>query len=50
MVGETQILGQVREAYSAAAAAGATGRRLNPLFQQALSSDSDIADVRVMYS
>jgi glutamyl-tRNA reductase len=36
VAGEAQILGQVREAYGAAAAAGATGRLLHELMQQAL--------------
>jgi glutamyl-tRNA reductase len=36
VAGEAQILGQVREAYSAAAAADATGRLLHELMQQAL--------------
>lgn len=37
VVGEAQITGQVREAYEAATASGATGRVLHRLFQQALS-------------
>src|SRR5207244_3149611 len=37
VVGETQILGQVRDAYDAARAAGATGPALNPLFQRAIA-------------
>jgi glutamyl-tRNA reductase len=37
VVGETQILGQIRDAYQAAAAAGATGRTLNTLYQTALA-------------
>lgn len=36
VVGETQILAQVKEAYQAAAAAGATGRVFNTVFQRAL--------------
>jgi len=36
VVGEAQILGQVRDAYHAAAGAGATGRLLHELMQQAL--------------
>ena len=37
VLGETQILGQVREAYEAAAAALAAGPALNPLFQRAIA-------------
>ncbi len=37
VVGETQILGQVREAYEAAAATGAAGPMLHPLFQRAIA-------------
>ncbi|MBA2308900.1 MAG: glutamyl-tRNA reductase, partial [Pseudonocardiales bacterium] len=36
VVGETQILGQLRSAYAAAAEAGSTGRVLHELSQQAL--------------
>src|SRR3982751_5036206 len=35
VIGETQILGQVRDAYDAAREAGAAGGSLNPLFQKA---------------
>jgi glutamyl-tRNA reductase len=35
VLGETQILGQVREAYDAAREAGTTGPMLHPLFQRA---------------
>ncbi len=37
VLGETQILGQVRQAYDTACAAGAAGAMLNPLFQRAVA-------------
>lgn len=37
VLGETQILGQVREAYEASVGASAAGSILNPLFQRALA-------------
>lgn len=37
VLGETQIIGQVKDAYLAAQSAGATGRVFNRLFQQALA-------------
>src|SRR5688500_836668 len=53
VIGETQILGQVREAYDAAMGQGATGAALNPLFQRAVAvgrqvmSETPIAEGRV---
>jgi len=38
VVGETQILGQVREAYDAATLAGTLGMLLHPLFQRAIAA------------
>ena len=37
VVGETQILGQVRDAYDEAKNAGSVGAALNPLFQRAVA-------------
>lgn len=42
VVGETQILGQVREAYDAASAQGTLGTLLNPLFQRAIATARDV--------
>lgn len=42
VLGETQILGQVRDAYEAAQASTATGPILNPLFQRALSAGKQV--------
>jgi len=38
VLGETQVLGQVRRAYEAAAAAGAVGRVLHQVFQQSIAA------------
>ncbi len=42
VLGETQILGQVREAYDAAKAQGAAGPMLNPLFQRAIAVGKEV--------
>jgi glutamyl-tRNA reductase len=42
VLGETQILGQVREAYDAARTLGATGPLLNPLFQRAIAVGKEV--------
>ncbi|MBI1852291.1 MAG: glutamyl-tRNA reductase [Planctomycetes bacterium] len=42
VVGETQILGQVRDAYQIAASHGATGKILNALFQNALKVGKEV--------
>jgi len=53
VLGENQILGQVRDAYEAAKAGGAAGSILNPLFQRAIAvgkqvrSDTALAEGRM---
>jgi glutamyl-tRNA reductase len=42
VLGEDQIIRQVKDAYEAAHAAGATGTQLNTLFQRALASAKDV--------
>lgn len=42
VLGETEILGQMKKAYAAAAAAGATSRHLNKLFQRAFNVAKDV--------
>src|SRR5207244_6757405 len=42
VLGETQILGQLREAYELAREANATGPALNPLFQQAIAVGKEV--------
>jgi glutamyl-tRNA reductase len=42
VLGETQILGQVREAYDASRAASLAGQVLNPLFQRAVAVGKEV--------
>jgi glutamyl-tRNA reductase len=42
VLGETQILGQVRDAYEASARATAAGPMLNPLFQRAIAVGKEV--------
>jgi len=42
VLGETQILGQVRQAYDTSREIGATGALLNPLFQRALAVGKEV--------
>lgn len=42
IIGETEILGQVKKSYAAAAAAGSTGRNLNKFFQRAFNVAKEV--------
>lgn len=42
VIGETEILGQVKKAYAAASASGATSRHLNKLFQRAFNVAKEV--------
>ena len=42
VIGETEILGQVKKAYAAASGAGATARHLNKLFQRAFNVAKEV--------
>lgn len=42
VIGETEILGQVKKAYAAAAAAGSTSRNLNKFFQRAFNVAKEV--------
>ena len=42
VIGETEILGQVKKAYAAAAAAGSTARNLNKFFQRAFNVAKEV--------
>ncbi|MEA3212829.1 MAG: glutamyl-tRNA reductase [Chthoniobacter sp.] len=42
VLGETEILGQVKKAYAAAAAAGATSKHLNKLFQRSFNVAKEV--------
>lgn len=42
VIGETEILGQVKKAYAAAAAAGSTSRHMNKLFQRSFNVAKEV--------